>query len=156
MISYAAGVFCAFSLTALFISGAALATVYATVPKQNFDAAYFTKAQQLNSNLSKGIAVMKEARPKEIDTGKVLQTFATAKPADIFLTEITVQPEKYVIKGTAPSQDAVSQYSAKLDFGRMRNVVITSVTAENNLSSFTIEVKEKAAVKAKAAKGGKK
>lgn len=150
IISFVASCVVVASLTALIISGAALAAAYAQEPTKNFDTEYFMKAQKLNTDLSKGIALMKEARPKEIHVDKVLHAFVTVKPSTVYLNEIAIQPGKYTVKGSAVSQDAVSGYASNLNFGKNLEVVITSVTSDASdavKSTFTIEVREKVKVK---------
>lgn len=157
VITLAASSICAFCLTGAVLSAALLAHTYFFSPEPSFSQETFTQAQSLNNNLSRGIAVMKQARPDGIEIVAIISKITERKPSGVFIEDIKVAPGHYTIKGFTKDQELANEFASTLDFGKDFQCAITSVSFEKSAYSFTIEAtaKTKATMKATTqAKGG--
>ena len=59
-----------FAVTGAALNGLALAYAHMTAPNQNYDINYFNKAQKLSTDVSKSLALYKDARPDDINAIK--------------------------------------------------------------------------------------
>ena len=136
-----ANTICVFCLAGAAASGLAFAYASMSVPKPLYSADLYTQAQTLNTNLSKGIAIMKQGRPRGVNAYDVLSKFTNAKPADVVLTDITITPEQYTVKGFTPNQESVNSYVSALDFGKGKETGIASISNNKGNNEFSITVK---------------
>lgn len=143
IISFIANTVCAFCLTGAVVSGAALGYAYMSKPSPTFSQDIFSRAQTLNTNLSRGVAQMKQARPDDINTVNVVCELTEKKPAEVVITNLKVVPAHYTVKGFSQSQEAVNSYAAALDFGKGMQSAVTNISSDKGTNEFTIEVTAK-------------
>ena len=148
-----ANTICIFCVAGAVASGLAYAYAYMTVPEPAYSSDLYNRAQALNNNLSKGAAIMKQARPQGINVESAVNKFADARPSDVVLTSVSIRPELYTVKGFTPKQESVNAYAAALDFGKDKEVSIASVSNDKGTNEFTINVKPKAKKEPAAAAG---
>lgn len=128
-----------------FAAGFALtllgATMYAKMmaPVKPYDTTYFTKAQILSTDISKGMSKLREARPMDVDVCKVIQEF-TNKPNDVDLVTISITPQKYTVKGVSRNVNAPNDYLNMLDFGNKHKAISDIRTGDTGETDFTITV----------------
>ena len=132
--------FCALGFAAGVLMVMVVANMYVNMlkPVQPYDTAYYNKAQALSTELNKGLAKLRESRPMGIDVCDAVQQFAT-KPTDIDLTSITIEPNKYVVKGISRNVNSPNDYLSMLNFKDK----LASVTGIENIeegTEFTITV----------------
>lgn len=153
IISFVATAICVFCFTGALVSGAALGYAYMTKPVPTFSTDIFNRAQTLNTNLSRGVAQMKQSRPEGINTVNVIYKITDSKPADVSITNLKLAPGHYTIKGFAATQESANNFASSLDFGKTMQSAITSLSSDKGTNEFTIEVtaKPKAQPKAPAA-----
>lgn len=132
---------CCFAFAAGFALTLVGANMYAKMmaPVKPYDTAYFTKAQLLSTDVSKGLAKIREARPNEIDVCKVVQEF-TNKPNDVELETISIVPNRYVIKGMTRNVNSPNEYLNMLDFGKKHKAISDISTNIDGNTQFTITV----------------
>lgn len=127
-------------------------------PVPSFSQDTFQSAQALNTNLSKSIAAMKNARPDGIQTVDVISKIIEMKPSDVMIDSMKIAPGHYTIKGFTSAQESANVFASALDFGKEFQSAVTSMTQEKGTNVFTIDVTMKTKPQAKAPakpKGGK-
>lgn len=143
-----------FAVTGAALNGLALAYAHMTAPNQNYDINYFNKAQKLSTDVSKSLALYKDARPDDINAIKTVQVFS-AKPAGVDIENIKIDSKKYIVTGSTTDMKLANEYLSKMNFGKEREAAISNITTKEDKSIFTITVTEKAKQpKAKQKKGG--
>lgn len=138
---FIANTVCVFCLAGAVTSGLALAYAYMSVPKPAYSEELYGKAQSLNNNLSRGAALMKQGRPRDVNAYEVINKFANARPADVVLTDMVIAPEQYTVKGFTPQQDSVNAYVSALDFGKGKKASVASISNNKGTNEFTIVVR---------------
>lgn len=156
IINLVASTICTFCVTGAALTAALCAYAYLLGPEPSFSSDDFAKAQSLNNNLSKGIAVMKQARPNGINVMSVVSQITEHKPSDVSIENIKVVPGHYAIKGFAKDQELANEFASALDFGKDFQCAVTSISFEKGVYAFTVEAsaKAKATPKASQNKGG--
>lgn len=139
VIALAVNTFCVFCVTGACVMGALFAYSSLVKPTPTFSQDTFTKAQTLNNNLSKGIAVMKQARPENINTVSIISQITSHKPSDVAIKDIKITPGHYTIKGLTYSQESANTYASSLEFGKDFQTAVTSVSFDKGIYTFTIE-----------------
>ena len=120
-------------------------------PAKNFNNEQFTKTKAVADSVQKSIALIREARPEEIEVCSIIQKLLD-KPSGISLLSIDIQPEHYVVKGVATDMSLPHEYLSRLEFPRMEKA-ISDIKSDEVAVSFTITVD---AVKKTREKGGRK
>ena len=147
------GVLALFVFSASILGSVMLANCYVDFikPAKNFNNEQFTKTKAVGDSVQKSIALIREARPEEIEVCSIIQELLDM-PTGISLLSIDIQPEHYVVKGMATDMSLPHEYLRRLEFPRMEKA-ISDIKSDDVVVSFTITVD---AVKKAREKGGKK
>lgn len=132
--------------------GAGLAYEQFNRPIQTYDTNFFNQAQKLNNEVAKGIGVLKETRPNDIDVILVIDEFTRKVPKGVDISSLDIKPGKYTLKATTNKVELIDQYTKSLDFGKKYTASVSNINTKDKLSEFSIVVAEKQVNK----KGGKK
>lgn len=150
IISFVVSTLTIFCFTGAVVTGALCAYAYLSDPAPTFSQDMFNRAQTLNTNLSKGIATMKQARPDEINTIAVIAKISESKPGDVMIENIKIIPGHYTVKGFANSQESADTFASSMDFGKGFQCVVTQSSFDKGVYSFTIDAVSKVKAPAKA------
>lgn len=150
IISFVVSTLTIFCFTGAVVTGALCAYAYLSDPAPTFSQDMFNRAQTLNTNLSKGIATMKQARPDEINTIAVIAKISESKPGDVMIENIKIIPGHYTVKGFANSQESADTFASSMDFGKGFQCVVTQSSFDKDVYFFTIDAVSKVKAPAKA------
>ena len=142
--------FCALGFAVGVLMVMVAATMYAKMlkPVQTYDTAYYNKAQALSTEVNKGLAKLREARPMGIDVCEAIQEFVI-KPREVELNSISIEPNRYIVKGKSFDVNSPNEYLSMLDF-KDKIVAISDIRNVEDSTEFTITVTPNAK------RGGKK
>lgn len=139
---------CSFSATI----GASLTYEQFNRPVQTYDTNFFNQAQKLNNEVAKGIGLLKETRPKDIDVILIIDEFTKNVPKGIDINSLDIKPGKYTLKAATTNVELIDQYTKALNFGKNYTASVSNINTKDKLNEFSIVVTEKQVSK----KGGKK
>lgn len=111
--------FLVFSLSSLVTMGIAMFYATYSAPHPLFPTASYSKAHAASSRVTKSLALLKEARPSDIDVCKVIDIVSTgiaASNKDITLKDFIIRPQNYSIKGYGKDISTVNNFMRNLDF----------------------------------------
>lgn len=138
----------AFAVTATLVSCGFLAfEKIVNEPVQEYDSTLFKECQELNNELIRQTALIREARPEGIDVNKIITTFIASKPEAISFVSLNISPTRYTIRCQAKDLNAAEAYTNSLDFGANKTVVLGGIQQVKGNFEFNIDVTSKAAPK---------
>lgn len=165
LIRLTAAAFMVFSISLAACMGAAAAYAHISKPSPIVSDTEYKQAQALAARVTKHIATLKEAHPKDIDVCNIVYILSTAsKEQNIAITDVRIAPGSFTIKGQSPDIKKTHSYLQALDFGSKYTKQIKDISGKDNRIQgveFTISIDEKKSVKPKQpakavqAKGGK-
>lgn len=161
LIKLTAAAFMVFSVSLAASMGAAATYAHICKPSPVVSESEYKQAQALAASVTKHIATLKEAHPKDIDVCNVVYILSTAaKAQNIAITDVSIAPGSFTIKGQSPDIKKAHSY----DFGSKYTKQIKDISGKDDRIqgiAFTISINEKKTVKPKPpskavqAKGGK-
>lgn len=165
LIRLTAAAFMVFSVSLAASMGAAATYAHICKPSPVVSESEYKQAQALAASVTKHIATLKEAHPKDIDVCNVVYILSTAaKAQNIAITDVNIAPGSFTIKGQSPDIKKAHSYLQALDFGSKYTKQIKDISGKDDRIQgveFTISIDEKKSVKPKQpakavqAKGGK-
>lgn len=165
LIKLTAAAFMVFSVSLAACMGAAAAYAHISKPSPIVSDTEYKQAQALAARVTKHIATLKEAHPKDIDVCNIVYILSTAsKEQNIAITDVRIAPGSFTIKGQSPDIKKTHSYLQALDFGSKYTKQIKDISGKDDRIQgveFTISIDEKKSVKPKQpakavqAKGGK-
>lgn len=165
LIRLTAAAFMVFSISLAACMGAAAAYAHISKPSPIVSDTEYKQAQALAARVTKHIATLKEAHPKDIDVCNIVYILSTAsKEQNIAITDVRIAPGSFTIKGQSPDIKKTHSYLQALDIGSKYTKQIKDISGKDDRIQgveFTISIDEKKSVKPKQpakavqAKGGK-
>lgn len=109
-------------------------------PEQICDQEYLNKALKLVNSAKQLTTMAGQTRPNNISVCKVVQTFIEEIPANLVVSDISIRPEQYIIRGTTPIIDEAYDYVKLLDFGPLAEKNLSTLQNGSGSFSWTIDV----------------